>query len=198
MAGVIFKEDSLISVKEKAGQLNQKPMVIWITGLSGAGKSTIAKGLERVLFENGIATVLLDGDNMRRGLNSDLGFSESDRDENIRRVAQVAKLFVDTGMTCIAAFVSPLERHRDIARDIVGKERFFEVFMSTPVEVCMQRDKKNLYAKAKAGVIEFFPGVNSVFESPASPDIVLDSSCADPGDLINKLGDRVLSIISVK
>lgn len=197
MCEVIFKEDSLIGTANKSVQLGQKPMVVWITGLSGAGKSTLAKGLEAFLFGKGIATVLLDGDNMRRGLCADLGFSETDRDENIRRVASTAKLFLDAGMSCIAAFVSPLEKHRDMVREVVGSDNFFEVYMSTPLEVCMQRDKKELYKRAMDGEIDFFPGINSVFEPPLNPDMAFDSSKADSSTMVAELGYRIKSIVAL-
>ena len=154
----------------------QKGFVVWLTGLSGSGKSSIANALEVVLHQRRIRTFVLDGDNVRHGLNADLGFTEADRAENIRRVAEVAKLFVDAGLVTIVSFISPFQSERALAREIVGDSDFFEVFVDAPIEVVEQRDTKGLYAKARAGALPNFTGVNSPYEAPENPDLVVDTS----------------------
>ncbi len=156
--------------------LGQRALMIWFTGLSGSGKSTVALALERELHERGRICRVLDGDNIRSGINNNLGFSTEDRMENIRRIAEVAKLFVDTGVITVAAFISPTCSMRELARDIIGADDFFEVYVSTPIEVCEQRDVKGLYKKARAGLIKEFTGVNSAFEPPRNPSLVIDTS----------------------
>lgn len=148
-------------------------LVIWLTGLSGAGKTTIATELERQLFNTGCHTYLLDGDILRRGLCKDLGFSSAARRENIRRVGEVAALFADAGCIAIAAFISPFREDRDTIRQILGPKRFVEVFVNAPLEVCEQRDVKGLYAKARAGVLKEFTGVSSPYEPPLQPEVEL-------------------------
>ncbi|HAG06279.1 MAG TPA: adenylyl-sulfate kinase [Cryomorphaceae bacterium] len=157
------------SNREKA--LGQRGQVLWFTGLSGSGKSTLANDLEVQLHAQGRHTFLLDGDNLRHGLNGDLGFSEADRTENIRRVAEVAKLMADAGLIVLTAFVSPFAADRDKARSIVGTERFVEIYVDCPLEVCESRDVKGLYAKARQGLIPDFTGISSPFEAPAQPDV---------------------------
>lgn len=159
--------------QDKESLLDQKGAVLWMTGLSGSGKSTIAQNIERVLHEQGYLVKLLDGDNIRSGINQDLGFSEEDRKENIRRIAEIAKLFVDTGIITIVSFISPTNAVRDAARAIIGAEDFFEVFVSCPLEVCEERDVKGLYKKARAGLIPDFTGISSPFEIPENPAIIL-------------------------
>ena len=149
----------------------QRPCVLWFTGLSGTGKSTIANALELVLAERGKHTYLLDGDNLRLGLCRDLGFSDADRQENIRRVAEVARLFVDAGVLVITAFISPFQRDREIARSLIGEDNFIEVFIDTPLEECEKRDPKGLYRKARSGLIANFTGVGSAYEPPLSPQV---------------------------
>lgn len=156
--------------------LGQHAVMIWFTGLSGSGKSTVALALERELHRRGRICRVLDGDNIRSGINNNLGFSTEDRMENIRRIAEVAKLFVDTGIITVAAFISPTCGMRELARDIIGAEDFFEVYVSTPIEVCEERDVKGLYKKARAGLIKEFTGVNSAFEPPRNPSLVIDTS----------------------
>jgi len=150
---------------------NQKSCVLWLTGLSGSGKSTIANELEKKLNEMGYHTYLLDGDNIRTGLNKDLGFSKEDRKENIRRIAEVAKLFVDAGLITITAFISPFRKDREMAKEIIGEEDFIEVFVDTPLEECIKRDPKGLYKKALKGEIKDFTGIDSPYERPEKPDI---------------------------
>lgn len=148
----------------------QEGKVIWFTGLSGSGKSTIANALERKLHSTGKHTYILDGDNVRHGLNSDLGFSDKDRVENIRRIAEVARLMADAGLIVLTAFISPFERERTMARTLIGRENFLEIYVSTPLNVCEQRDTKGLYKKARAGEIPNMTGINSPYEVPEAPD----------------------------
>ena len=154
---------------------NHKPLLVWFTGLSGSGKSTIANALEKALFAKGIHTYLLDGDNVRKGLNSNLSFSPDDRSENIRRIAEVANLMIDAGLVVLASFISPYREDRENVKRIVGYENFVEVFVNTPVEECEKRDVKGLYAKARAGEIKNFTGVNAPYELPMAPDIEIDT-----------------------
>ena len=153
--------DSIISRSEREIRLGQHAKVLWFTGLSGSGKSTLAIGLERKLFEQGYSAVVLDGDNIRTGINNNLSFSPDDRIENIRRIAEVAKLFLANGMICIVSFISPTRDMRSMAKDIIGPADFVEVFIDTPIEICEARDVKGLYKKARAGEILDFPGVNA-------------------------------------
>lgn len=160
----------------------QRPAVIWFTGLSGAGKSTAANALELALADAGRHTYLLDGDNVRMGLCRDLGFSDRDREENIRRVAEVANLFVDAGIITITAFISPFIRDREVARQAIGEESFIEVFIDTPLAECERRDPKGLYSKARQGIIKNFTGLDSAYEPPLNPHVTintLDETLAD-------------------
>lgn len=165
--------------------LNQKPCILWFTGLSGSGKSTIANAVELELFKRGIKTYLLDGDNVRHGLNKDLGFSEVDRVENIRRIGEVSKLFVDAGIIVLTAFISPFKSDRQIAKSLVNYNEFIEVFVDTPLEICESRDPKGLYKKARDGAIKNFTGISSPYEKPDEPQIHIKtqnyeiSKCAD-------------------
>jgi bifunctional enzyme CysN/CysC len=169
----ITPESALVEGAERERLLGQRGVTVWLTGLSGSGKSTVAKLLERRLIGLGRAAYLLDGDNLRHGLNRDLGFSMADRTENIRRVAEVARLFNDAGLIVITAFISPYRRDRDAAREIVGTDRFLEVFVDTPLEICEQRDPKGLYRKARAGEIAQFTGVSDPYEAPEKAELVL-------------------------
>lgn len=166
----IIKHDYIVSQKDRNNQNDHKSFVIWFTGLSGSGKSTIASFLEQKLFKKGIKTYSLDGDNIRGGLNKDLSFSLDDRKENNRRIAEVANLFMDAGLVTITAFISPLRADREIARKIVGRENFFEIFVNTSLEVCEKRDVKGFYKKARAGEIKNFTGISSPYEPPETPD----------------------------
>jgi bifunctional enzyme CysN/CysC len=150
--------------------------LIWFTGLSGSGKSSIANILEKKLQSMGRHTITLDGDNMRHGLNRDLGFTQADRVENIRRVAETAKLMVDAGLICITSFISPFANEREMARNLMEDNEFIEVFVDTPLEVCEKRDVKGLYAKARAGQLPNFTGISSPYESPKSPEIRIDTT----------------------
>jgi len=149
----------------------QKPCILWFTGLSGSGKSTIANALEEILYYNGNFTYLLDGDNIRHGLNKNLGFDDKSRIENIRRVGEVAKLFVDSGQIVLTAFISPFIRDRDIVKNLVNQNEFIEIFVDTPLKICEQRDPKGLYKKARAGEIKDFTGIDSPYELPIKADI---------------------------
>lgn len=160
-----------ITRKDREKQLGQRGFVLWFTGLSGSGKSTIANAVEQQLFESGYKTYTLDGDNIRQGINRGLSFTAEDRAENLRRIAEVAKLFVDSGQICMAAFVSPTLADRRIVKDIIGEEDFIEVFVDTPLEICEERDVKGLYAKARKGEIKNFTGISAPYEAPENPEI---------------------------
>ncbi|KPX71764.1 MULTISPECIES: adenylyl-sulfate kinase [Pseudomonas syringae group genomosp. 2] len=167
---------SSVSASERSMIKDQRPVVIWLTGLSAAGKSTIANGLERALLAQGKHTYLLDGDNVRLGLCKDLGFSDSDREENIRRISEVASLFVDAGLIVITAFISPFTKDRALARTVVGNERFIEVYVNATLEECERRDPKGLYSKARQGLIKNFTGIGSNYEPPLNPEIQVDTT----------------------
>ena len=167
----LYPFHSKISAAQRQDMLQQEPRLIWLTGLSGSGKSTLALRLEHYLFHKGYKVYLLDGDNMRFGLNSDLGFSAQDRRENVRRVSEVAKLMLDAGLVVIGAFISPYAEERELARKTVGADRFTEVYINCPLSVCEQRDTKGLYAKARKGLIPDFTGVSAPYEVPAAPDV---------------------------
>jgi adenylylsulfate kinase len=160
----------------RSAQKSQTPCIIWFTGLSGSGKSTIAGALEQALFGLGQHTYLLDGDNVRHGLNKDLGFSDDDRIENIRRIGEMSKLFVDAGMIVLSAFISPFITDRRMVRDLVGNKEFVEVFMDTPLATCEDRDPKGLYKKARLGEIKNFTGIDSEYEIPEKPEVTVDTS----------------------
>jgi bifunctional enzyme CysN/CysC len=174
--------------KSARGRLNgHKPAMLWFTGLSGAGKSTIANILEKKLHALGKHTFVLDGDNVRHGLNRDLGFTEADRVENIRRVAEVAKLFVEAGLITMVAFISPFRAEREMARELVGPDEFIEVFVDTPLEICEQRDPKGLYKKARRGDLRNFTGLDSPYETPSNPELTLDAINHNPDDLADSI-----------
>lgn len=168
--------ERMLQREDREALLNQKGIMIWFTGLSGSGKSTLAIALERELYKQGILCRILDGDNIRSGINNNLGFSETDRTENIRRIAEVSKLFVDCGIVTIAAFISPTNAIRNMAAGIIGENNFLEVYVSTPIEECERRDVKGLYAKARRGEIKDFTGISSPFEAPEYPFITIDTS----------------------
>ncbi|GAB2695693.1 adenylyl-sulfate kinase [Aliiglaciecola sp. 3_MG-2023] len=176
MATNIVWHQHEVDKKRRAEAKAQKPSVIWLTGLSGSGKSTIANLLEKKLAEASKHTYLLDGDNVRHGLCGDLGFSDSDRVENIRRISEVAKLFVDSGLIVLTAFISPFKADRDFCRGLLSEGEFIEVFVDTPIEVCEQRDPKGLYQKARQGDIKDFTGIDSAYETPENPEIHLTYS----------------------
>lgn len=181
-----------MSRDDKEQLLKQRGMMLWFTGLSGSGKSTVAIALERELHSRGLLCRILDGDNIRSGINNNLGFSAEDRVENIRRIAEVGRLFVDTGIITIAAFISPNNQLREMAAEIIGKDDFVEVFISTPLEECEKRDVKGLYAKARRGEIKNFTGISAPFEAPEHPDITLDTSKLPIEESVKILLDYVL------
>jgi len=163
---------------EKEKLLNQKAKVLWMTGLSGSGKTTLAQGLEKMMHKEGFLTQILDGDNIRAGINNNLGFSDEDRTENIRRISEISKLFLECGIITINCFVSPTKAIRDQARGIIGSDDFIEIYVNTPIEICEERDVKGLYAKARAGEIQDFTGVNAPFEAPTNPNLEIDTEGA--------------------
>lgn len=171
----------------RAARKHQVPRCIWFTGLSGAGKSTIADALERRLFAQGFHTYLLDGDNVRHGLNRDLGFTDHDRVENIRRVAEVAKLMVDAGLIVLVSFISPFATDRNMARCLFEPSEFVEVFVDAPLATCEQRDVKGLYAKARRGDLKHFTGIDSPYEPPQTPELRLDTSLYSPDQCVEQL-----------
>ena len=184
--------DRMMTRTDKEELLGQRGVMIWFTGLSGSGKSTIAMALERELHRQGFLCRILDGDNIRSGINNNLGFSEADRVENIRRIAEVGKLFVDTGIVTLAAFISPSREIRRMAANIIGEKDFIEVYVSTPIEACEERDVKGLYAKARRGEIKDFTGVSAPFEVPEHPALSLDTSVLSVEASVAKLMEMIL------
>jgi bifunctional enzyme CysN/CysC len=186
----------LINKAERAALKRQKPIILWFTGLSGAGKSAIANIVERRLNDRGHHTMLLDGDNVRHGLNRDLGFTEADRVENIRRVGEVAKLMIESGLIVLCSFISPYRAEREMVRGLVAPDEYIEVFIDTPIEECMRRDPKGLYAKAKSGQLRNFTGVDAPYEVPERPEIRLATTGRRPDDVasevINLLAERAV------
>lgn len=172
----IFPTAEILQRSDKEKLLGQHGRVIWFTGLSGSGKTTIAIALEKALHQKGLLTQILDGDNIRAGINSNLGFSDTDRIENVRRIAEVTKLFVNSGIVTICCFVSPTETIRNVAKNIIGAGDFNEIFVNTPLEVCEQRDVKGLYAKARKGEISDFTGISAPFEAPAAAAVELNTT----------------------
>ncbi len=179
--------DRLLSRQERERLLGQRGAMVWLTGLSGSGKSTLAVALERELYARGHLCRVLDGDNIRTGINNNLGFSAEDRRENIRRIAEVAKLFVDTGVITVAAFISPTNDLRAMARDIIGAEDFLEVYVSTPLAECERRDVKGLYARARRGEIPDFTGISAPFDAPEHPALTIDTTHLSVGDGVGML-----------
>lgn len=190
--------DQLVSREEKENFLNQHAKLIWFTGLSGSGKSTIAKGVERELFKQGFFVQVLDGDNVRTGICNNLSFTDTDRKENIRRIAEVAKLFVEAGVITICSFVSPTQSIRKIAEDIVGTQDHISVFIDTPLEVCEKRDVKGLYKKARAGQIKDFTGIDAPFERPSNPNLIVKTENQAIEDSIQVVLDYILPLITKK
>ena len=184
--------DRMMSRSDKEELLHQKGLMVWFTGLSGSGKSTIAIALERELHKRGLLCRILDGDNIRSGINNNLGFSAADRVENIRRIAEVGKLFVDTGVITLAAFISPNNDIRKMAASIIGEDDFMEVYVSTPIEECERRDVKGLYAKARKGEIANFTGISAPFEAPEHPALSLDTSVLTLEESVNQLLEIIL------
>lgn len=171
----LFWHPSIITKKQRQIKNNHKSVILWFTGLSGSGKSTISNALESELFNMGKRTYLLDGDNIRHGINSDLDFSDKDRKENIRRVGEVAKLFVEAGIIVMAAFISPFRLDRLMVRELVEKEEFIEIYVKCPLSICEERDPKKLYVKARQGVIPSFTGISAPYEEPDNPEIIIET-----------------------
>jgi adenylylsulfate kinase len=190
--------NKILKRSDKEKFLNQKSKVIWLTGLSGSGKTTIAKGIERELYNRGFICQVLDGDNIRAGINNNLGFSIEDRLENIRRISEVSKLFIHCGIITINSFISPTEKIRKMAVDIIGRENFIGVFINAPVSICEQRDVKGLYKKARAGKIKDFTGVNAVYEPPENPDIEVNTGRLSAADSVQKIIDYIIPHITLK
>lgn len=190
--------DRMLGRADKEELLKQHGLMIWFTGLSGSGKSTIAIALERELQQRGLLCRILDGDNIRSGINNNLGFSAEDRVENIRRIAEVGKLFVDTGIITLAAFISPNNEIREMAAGIIGKEDFLEIYVSTPLEECERRDVKGLYAKARRGEIKNFTGISAPFEAPTHPALSLDTSKLSLKESVDQLLDLILPKVTKK
>ena len=189
--------DRMQTRADKEQLLGQRGIMIWFTGLSGSGKSTIAIALERELSSRGLLCRILDGDNIRSGINNNLGFTADDRRENIRRIAEVGKLFVDTGIITLAAFISPDNEMRRMASDIIGADSFLEVYVSTPLEECERRDVKGLYAKARRGEIKNFTGISAPFEAPTSPALDLDTSKLSLQESVERLLEMILPKVSL-
>lgn len=184
-----------ISKERRAEQKEQKPIMIWLTGLSGSGKSTIANDLEIELNEKGFHTYCLDGDNIRKGINNNLGFSEEDRNENLRRVAEIGKLMLDAGLICIGAFISPMNKDRELVKQVIGAENFFEIYVNTPVEICEKRDVKGLYAKARKGEIENFTGISAPYEAPLNSDIEIKTENNTSKEAVQLIMDVIIKRI---
>jgi len=180
----VIPHDFSVGRKEREALKGHSSFLLWFTGLSGSGKSTIANAVEKALVEKGIHTYALDGDNVRKGLNNNLSFSPEDRSENIRRIAEVAHLMVDAGLVVLAAFVSPYKVDRENIREILGADNYIEIFVNTPVEECERRDVKGLYAKARSGEIKNFTGINAPYEAPEQPDIEIDTTEQSVGEAV--------------
>lgn len=190
MKNIVWHKHKVIKL-DRSKQKKQKPCILWFTGLSGAGKSTVANAVEQKLFELGHHTYLLDGDNVRHGLNKDLGFSDADRVENIRRIGEMAKLFADAGLIVMSAFISPFRSDRQMVRDLVEEKEFVEVYISTPLSTCEERDPKGLYKKARSGQIKNFTGIDSDYEVPHHPEVTLNTAELN----VNECVDIVISYL---
>lgn len=183
----IIWHDSSISKEARRKQNNHSSFVLWFTGLSGSGKSTVANALAQKLYDQNIRNYVLDGDNIRNGLNSDLSFSDDDRSENIRRISEVSKLFVDNGTVVLTAFISPFIQDREMAKRIVSEEEFIEIFVSCPIEECEKRDPKGLYSKARKGEIPDFTGIDSPYEEPISPDFTIYTNEQSVSEIVDSI-----------
>ena len=188
----IVRQEYNISGTQRQAQMGHGALLVWFTGLSGSGKSTLANAVEQKLHAAGVHTYTLDGDNVRHGLNKDLGFGPKDRTENIRRIAEVAHLMLDAGLVVLSAFVSPYLKDRQAIKEVVGAEGFMEVFVDTPLEVCEQRDVKGLYAKARAGQIPDFTGISAPYETPEKPDFRIDTSVSELDESANLLTELIM------
>lgn len=185
--------DQLVSREERSRFLNQQSGVYWLTGLSGSGKSTIAKGVERKLFNEGYFAQVIDGDNIRTGICNNLSFTMEDREENIRRISEVAKLYLNSGVITLCSFISPTIAIRDMARQIIGAEDFYEVYVDTSLSVCENRDVKGLYAKARAGEIKGFTGIDSPYEAPISPQLAIKTDQQTIEESVSEVSEYIIS-----
>lgn len=183
-----------VEYEERCENLKQKGLVLWFTGLSGSGKSTIAVEVEKQLYEKGYATYLLDGDNIRHGLNSNLGFSDEDREENLRRIREVAALFKDAGLITLVSFISPFRKSREDARQLIGEENFIEIYIKADIETCSKRDPKGLYEKALKGEIPEFTGISSPYEEPENPEILVDTRVLSIDESVARIVERIIEI----
>ncbi|PLW98184.1 MAG: adenylyl-sulfate kinase [Marinilabiliales bacterium] len=190
--------DRALTRSDKEKFMQQRSKVLWFTGLSGAGKSTLSIAIEKELFNKGYVCQLLDGDNIRSGINNNLGFSIKDRKENIRRIAEVAKLFKDGGIIILAAFVSPTKEIRKLAKSIIGEDDFLEIFVNPPLEICEERDTKGLYKKARRGLIKNFTGISSPFEAPKNPLVDIDTSKYNVEESVEILLEAIMPHIKLK
>ena len=188
----LYSQTTQVSRSDREELLKQKALLIWFTGLSGSGKSTLAVALEKSLFDLGFKTYLLDGDNIRMGLNKDLTFDDAGREENIRRIAEVCRLMLDAGLIVVTAFISPFRSDRHRARTLAGEDRFLEVFTDCPLEICEQRDVKGLYKKARQGQIKNFTGISSPYEQPQNPDLTIKTNRMGLNDSLDLLLEKVL------
>lgn len=187
--------DTILKREDKEKLLNQCSLVIWFTGLSGSGKTTLAQNLEKVLYKRGFLTQVLDGDNIRSGINNNLKFTEDDRLENIRRIAEVSKLLINSGVITLNSFISPTKEIRDMAKEIIGKENFFEIYVNAPIEVCEERDVKGLYEKARRGEIKNFTGIDSPFNAPLDCDLEIKTNVLSIRDSVELILEKVLKKI---
>lgn len=188
----IFSQQSLVQRSDRQQQARHRSTILWFTGLSGAGKSTLAHAVEKSLFDKGCRTFVFDGDNVRHGLCADLGFSATDRQENIRRIGEMSKLFLEAGVIALTAFISPFKSDRDRVRCLVGNDEFIEVYCEADLSVCEQRDVKGLYAKARRGEIQDFTGISSPYEPPQNPELTLNTGSEPLEVCVNK----VLSLLA--
>ena len=197
MSDNTYKQNFDITKGVREKRNGHKSLLIWYTGLSGSGKSTLANAVEKELYNKGYFSYTLDGDNIRSGINNDLGFNQKDRLENIRRVAEISKLIMDAGIIVNAAFISPLISDRKIIKDIVGVKNLFEIYVSTSLEECEKRDVKGLYEKARKGLIKDFTGITSKYEPPKSPDVVVDTQDKDISVCVNEILPKIISKIKL-
>ncbi len=198
MKNIYPQENPKLGRQEKEKLLQQRAKVIWLTGLSAAGKTTLGGHLEEALYKKGFLTQILDGDNVRNGINNNLGFSHDDRYENIRRISEVSKLFINCGVICINCFITPTNDIRKMAKDIIGERNFIEIFVNAPLEVCEKRDPKGLYRKARSGEITDFTGVNAPFDVPLNPDIEIRTDLLTVEESVKKCLEFILPEITYK
>ena len=187
----LFPHKHFVSAELRKKLINQKPILIWLSGISGSGKSTIANELEKKLYENNFLSYLLDGDNIRIGLNKDLGFTDDDRKENIRRISEVSRLMLDAGLIVITAFISPFKEERQLAKSLVLEENYFLVYVDCSVEICEERDVKGLYKKARAGEIKNFTGIDSPYEVPENPNLIVNTEKESVDESVKKIFNAI-------